>query len=84
MLCVSGEVSPTTAAQALVQALMLQPAALNASLSIIGTPAPAPSQLQWDDQFLRLDGPELWRQVCVCVCVRGGGVLLPTIFLPTN
>jgi len=57
-----GDVYGPSAAEAVVQALMLQPAALNASLSIVGATGPAPSQLQWDDQFLRLDGPELWRQ----------------------
>lgn len=57
-----GDVCAPSAAEAVVQALMLQPAALNASMSVVGTAGPAPSQMQWDDQFLRLDGPELWRE----------------------
>ena len=57
-----GDVYAPSAAEAVVQALMLQPAALNASMSVVGATGPAPSQMQWDDQFLRLDGPELWRQ----------------------
>lgn len=58
----SGDVAASSAAEGVVQALMLQPSALNASMSIIGVPGAAPSQLTWDDQFLRLDGPEIWRQ----------------------
>jgi hypothetical protein len=57
-----GEIGVTQAAEAVAQALMLQPAALNTSLSVIALKGNAPSQSQWDDQFLRLDGPEVWRQ----------------------
>ncbi len=46
-----GEIGVTQAAEAVAQALMLQPAALNNSLSVIALKGNAPSQSQWDHQF---------------------------------
>lgn len=56
------EVAPVSAAEAVLQSLMLQPAALNTSFSIISTAGKPPTQSDWDDEFLRLEGPELWRE----------------------
>jgi len=56
------EVAPAAAAESVLQALLLQPAALNSSLSLISVPGKAPTQAVWDDEFLRLEGPELWRE----------------------
>uniref|UniRef100_A0A7S0MNM1 NAD(P)-binding domain-containing protein n=1 Tax=Cryptomonas curvata TaxID=233186 RepID=A0A7S0MNM1_9CRYP len=49
------------AAEASLQALLYQPLGLNKSLSLISRRGPAATQDQWDDEFLKLDGPEIWR-----------------------
>lgn len=59
----SDEVAVDLAAESIVQALMLQPTALNSSLSVTGRKGgEGVSQAVWDDEFLKLDGPEVWRQ----------------------
>jgi len=58
----SEEIQADVAADAILQALMLQPAALNCSMSLVGTKAASVSQDGWDDEFLRLEGPEVWRE----------------------
>ena len=58
-----GDTSCAAAAMALAQAL-IQPAARNGTLSLEGGGADAaalPRQDEWDDLFLKLDGPELMR-----------------------
>ena len=51
------------AARTLVQAVAFQPSARNATMSLAGglTPGEEPSDRAWDDSFLRLNGPELFR-----------------------
>ena len=62
-----GKVGIEAAANTLLQAVALRPLARNATLSVIGGMATSKggdeviSEEQWDDWFLRLDGPELWR-----------------------
>lgn len=55
------ETAADVAAEASMQALLYQPLALNKSLSLISRRGPAATQDGWDDEFLKLDGPELWR-----------------------
>ena len=57
-----GKVGINAAANTLYQSLVLRPTARNATLSIIGGMDGTVSEGQWDDWFLRLDGPELWRK----------------------
>ena len=58
-----GKVGIEAAANVLLQAVALRPTARNSTLSVVG--AMAKDQIieddVWDDWFLRLDGPELWR-----------------------
>jgi hypothetical protein len=57
-----GSVAVGTAVTVLEQAIALQPAARNATLSVVGKLSPADmAQDALDDTFLRLDGPELVR-----------------------
>lgn len=59
-----GKVGIQAAANALFQAVALRPAARNATLSVIGGMGgngDGVSEELWEDWFLRLDGPELWR-----------------------
>merc|ERR1719183_1269649 len=77
-----GDVFAGAAAESVVQALMLQPSALNASLSIIGSTGPAPSQVQWDDQFLRLEGPELWRDGIGAASTKAARDFIKTSWAP--
>ena len=51
------------AARTLVQAVAFQPSARNATMSLAGGLASGeePSDRAWDDSFLRLNGPELFR-----------------------
>lgn len=58
----SSDVPAASAAEAVLQSVLLQPFALNATFSLTGVSGPAPSQAEWDDQFVKLEGPELWRQ----------------------
>jgi len=63
---VDGTLAPATAVTVLTQALALQPAARNATLSCVGhlpltENNEAEQQKVLDDAFLRLDGPELLR-----------------------
>jgi len=78
----SEDVASDVAAESVMQALMLQPSALNCSLSVVGGSKGAEgevSQAKWDDEFLKLEGPEVWRRdipgVSVEACrtyVQGG------------
>jgi hypothetical protein len=57
-----GTTSLAVASQVLVQAVAYQPAARNATLCAIGSQAPAEQERElWEDEFLRLDGPEIFR-----------------------
>eukprot|EP00559_Dactyliosolen_fragilissimus_P005724 CAMPEP_0184856738 /NCGR_PEP_ID=MMETSP0580-20130426/1915_1 /TAXON_ID=1118495 /ORGANISM="Dactyliosolen fragilissimus" /LENGTH=703 /DNA_ID=CAMNT_0027351937 /DNA_START=233 /DNA_END=2341 /DNA_ORIENTATION=- len=61
-----GEVGMQAAANALLQAVAFQPAARNATMTVIGGISPSQEKNylpndDWDDWFLRLDGPELIR-----------------------
>jgi hypothetical protein len=62
-----GKVGIEAAANTLLQAVALRPTARNSTLSVIGGMATSKgddeviSEELWDDWFLRLDGPELWR-----------------------
>mmetsp|Transcript_5716 Transcript_5716/g.8423 ORF Transcript_5716/g.8423 Transcript_5716/m.8423 type:complete len:669 (+) Transcript_5716:164-2170(+) len=62
--CLDGTVGVEAAAQTLMQAVAFQPAARNATLSVVGgleDGEDAVTDEMWDDSFLRLDGPELLR-----------------------
>ena len=58
-----GSMDVDTAVQVLQQAIALQPAARNATLGCVGTLSPTMDWTQddWDDLFLPLQGPEVWR-----------------------
>jgi len=63
------DITSKSAAEVALQSLLLQPAALNYSFSVISEKGSASSQADWDDQFLKLDGPELWREALGSVSV---------------
>ena len=76
---VDGTLAPATAVTVLTQALALQPAARNATLSCVGhlplsENNEAEQQKVLDDAFLRLDGPELLR--LEHLLEKGGGVIV--------
>ena len=52
-----GTTSATAAAEVLLQAVAYQPSARNATLCTVGGSVPS----EWEDLFVRLDGPELQR-----------------------
>jgi len=56
-----GKVGINAAANTLLQAVALRPTARNATLSVVGTMDESKEEADWEDIFLRLDGPELWR-----------------------
>lgn len=59
-----GNVGVEAAANVLLQALAFQPNARNSTMSVVGGIAgdeTAIDGVKWGDDFLRLDGPELWR-----------------------
>jgi len=56
-----GKVGIDAAANALLQTIALQPTARNSTLSVVGAIGSDIVEEQWEDWFLRLDGPELWR-----------------------
>ena len=61
-----GKVGIDAAANTLFQSVVMRPTARNATLSVIGAmgddmSSSSSSSSQWEDWFLRLDGPELWR-----------------------
>lgn len=58
-----GKVGVEAAAQVLLQAVALRPTARNATLSVVGgmDKNQDVGEDMWEDWFLRLDGPELWR-----------------------
>ncbi len=59
-----GKVGVEMAANALLQSVAMRPNARNATMSVIGAMDKAGHGLpeeEWEDWFLRLDGPELWR-----------------------
>jgi len=57
-----GAVGIEAAANVLLQAVATQPNARNATMSVIGGMTTADEgSVMWEDAFLRLDGPELWR-----------------------
>jgi len=53
----SEDIAVDIAAEGVMQSLMLQPTALNGSYSVVGA-----KQGDWDDEFLKLDGPEVYRK----------------------
>ncbi len=63
-----GKVGIETAAQTLFQSTLLRPTARNATLSVVGATSSNSdddkglNEDQWQDWFLRLVGPELWRR----------------------
>ncbi|KAJ1484261.1 hypothetical protein T484DRAFT_2522203 [Baffinella frigidus] len=66
----SSEVTASSAAEAVMQSVLQQPFALNSTFSISGVSGPKPSQVDWDDQFSKLNGPELWRQGIGTISVK--------------
>jgi hypothetical protein len=56
-----GTTSVDTAARVLVQAVAFHPSARNATLCVIGKLPQNVESVMWDDAFLKLDGPELFR-----------------------
>lgn len=58
-----GKVGIEAAANSLFQAVALRPTARNATMSVIGGMCDneVVNEYQWEDWFLQLDGPELWR-----------------------
>jgi hypothetical protein len=58
-----GDLETETAVQVLQQAIALQLTARNATLSVVGGSAGMPaSQDEWDEAFVAMAGPEVWRQ----------------------
>ena len=59
-----GTMDVDSAVAVLTQAIALQPAARNATFCTVGriNHATPLTQQDWDDLFLQLDGPQLWRQ----------------------
>ncbi len=59
-----GKVGIEAAANSLFQAVALRPTARNATISVIGGMGDneVVNEFQWEDWFLQLDGPELWRR----------------------
>jgi hypothetical protein len=61
--CLDGKVGVNAAANVLVQAVTMRPTARNATMSVvgaIGTNESIDDEI-WEDFFIRLEGPELWR-----------------------
>lgn len=58
-----GKVGIEAAANALLRSVALQPSARNSTLSVVGAMGKGEvfDEEVWDDWFMRLDGPELWR-----------------------
>ena len=56
-----GTLDLDSAVAVMKQAIALQPAARNATLCSTGGSVADMSQEEWDDAFLQLDGPEIWR-----------------------
>merc|ERR1711957_149154 len=57
-----GAVGIQAAANVLLQTVAIQPNARNATMSVIGGMTTADGgNIMWEDAFLRMDGPELWR-----------------------
>lgn len=56
-----GKVGINAAANALLQAVALRATARNATLSVVGGIEETLEESSWEDWFLRLNGPELWR-----------------------
>lgn len=56
-----GDIGIDAAATILMQAVAYQPNARNATISATGFTTESISQEEWNDLFLRLDGPELFR-----------------------
>lgn len=56
-----GTTTVETAANVLVQAIAFQPAARNSTLCAVGSLPKDLTHEFWDEAFLKLDGPELWR-----------------------
>jgi len=58
-----GTVGVEAAANVLLQAVAMQASARNATMSVVGgiTGGATVGEDVWEDAFLRLDGPELWR-----------------------
>jgi hypothetical protein len=61
-----GDLETEAAVQVLQQAIALQLTARNATLSVVGGSAGMPSsQDEWDEAFVAMAGPEVWRQELV-------------------
>lgn len=58
-----GKLGIEAAANTLLRSVALQPSARNSTLSVVGamTKGQDLEEEVWDDWFMRLDGPELWR-----------------------
>lgn len=63
--CLDGSLDAETAAVVVSQAMALQPAARNATLSCVGKLGDLSDQERLDDAFLCLDGPEVMREELV-------------------
>lgn len=72
-----GELQTETAVQALRQALALQSSARNATFSVVGGTTGLPTtQEEWDDAFVPLAGPEIFRRVLTDTSPEGLGRLI--------
>jgi len=74
-----GTVGVEAAANVLLQAVTMQPNARNSTMSVTGGMTTTADSVDddfvvWEDSFLRLDGPELWRMEEEGVWVKGDGV----------
>mmetsp|Transcript_12569 Transcript_12569/g.14182 ORF Transcript_12569/g.14182 Transcript_12569/m.14182 type:complete len:665 (-) Transcript_12569:36-2030(-) len=75
--CGDGKVGIDSSANVLLQAVTLRPYARNATLSVVGSCCAdgnyeSISEEQWEDYFLRLYGPELWRSTSLYTLDDGG------------
>lgn len=61
--CLDGKVGVNAAANVLAQAVTMRPTARNATMSVVGAIGANDSieNETWEDFFIRLEGPELWR-----------------------
>eukprot|EP00557_Chaetoceros_sp_GSL56_P009128 CAMPEP_0176493726 /NCGR_PEP_ID=MMETSP0200_2-20121128/9700_1 /TAXON_ID=947934 /ORGANISM="Chaetoceros sp., Strain GSL56" /LENGTH=663 /DNA_ID=CAMNT_0017891403 /DNA_START=154 /DNA_END=2141 /DNA_ORIENTATION=+ len=68
-----GKVGLEAAAQVLLQAVVMRPTARNATLSVVGgmDENQIVGEEMWEDWFLRLDGPELWRSEALAEGTQG-------------
>lgn len=69
-----GKVGVNAAANVLLQAVALRPNARNTTLSVVGGMEKEIGENVWEDWFLRLEGPELWRSELISSNNNGGDV----------